>query len=140
MRLIHRKAFAVVYWVIGFAATVLAIVFGAKAAAGQAPEFSDGSGTSVGSQMLFGLGGAVLAGLGVAALFAGIWMALWAADRRANPAADDRDDYDSLDDLDDDFDDAERRNGGADRRGRLDEGHDEFVDDLDGDGHAIARR
>lgn len=142
MRLIHRKAFAVVYWLVGFAATVLAIVFGAKAGAGAAPEFGDGSGTSVGSQILFGLGGAILAGLAVAALFSGVWMALWAADRRSNPAVDDRDDYDSLDDLDDDFDEAERRDGEAYRGRGVEDGHPGFVDehDLDGDGRTIARR
>lgn len=139
MRLIHRKGFAVIYWVIGFAATIFALVNGAKAGAGAAPEFSDGSGTSVGSQILFGIGGAVLAGLAVAALFAGIWIALWAADRRANPTVDDRDDYDSLDDLDDDFDEAERAN---DEESSGDEERGGFVDehDLDGDGRTVLRR
>ena len=92
MRLIHRKGFAVVYWVVAFPATVLAIIAGARSGAGAAPEFSDGSGTSVGSQILFGLGGAVLGGLLVAAIFAGVWIGLWALDRRANPEFDDRGD------------------------------------------------
>lgn len=141
MRLIHRKGFALVYWVVAFLATVLAIIAGARSGAGAAPEFSDGSGTSVGSQILFGLGGAVLGGLLVAAIFAGVWIGLWALDRRANPEFDDRDDYDTLDDLDDDFDEAER-DAQDESDDEFAEGDRNFVDehDLDGDGRSAVRR
>lgn len=109
VRLVHNKAFALGYWILAFVAIVGGVIVGGKISNGSAPEFGDDSGTSVGSHVLFSLGGAVIGALAVAALFAGVWMALWAADRRAHPEVDDREDFDSLDDLDDDFDEAERR-------------------------------
>lgn len=114
MRLVQNKFFGVVYWAIAFVSTIVAAVSAARASSGAAPEFGESERTGVGAQFLFGAGGALLAGAAVAALFAVIWMALWAADRRRHPDEESRDDYDTLDDLDDDFDAAERRHEGYD--------------------------
>lgn len=108
MRLVHNRVFAALYWVVAFAATIFGAIVGAKRANEDAPEFGDGSGASASSHLLFGIGGVMLGALVVLAIFAGVWMALWAADRRSHPEVDDRDDYDTLADLDDDFDEAER--------------------------------
>ena len=98
----HQRAFALIFWVVAFLAGVAGLVFGAKAGYASAPEFSEGSGAGAGSQLLTAVVGAALGAAVVWALFAGVWMALWALDRRANPHDDDYE-YDTLDDLDDDF-------------------------------------
>lgn len=123
MRLVHQRGFALIFWVVAFLAGVAGLVFGAKVGYASAPEFSEGSGAGAGSQLLTALVGAALGAAVVWALFAGVWMALWALDRRAHPNDDDYE-YDTLDDLDDDFEsedgdsyDAESYGDGAARPG-----------------------
>lgn len=135
MRLVQNKLFGIAYWVVAFVATIFAAVSAGKASSGAAPEFGESKRTGVGSQFLFGAGGGLLAGLAVAALFAVVWMALWAADRRRHPDEESRDDFDTLDDLDDDFDAAERRHGAFDQDDEVFE-RDDVRDRLDSDEHA----
>lgn len=106
MSLIHRRLFAVAYWLVALVATVVAAVAGGKAGGSSAPAFDGGKDASAGSQILFAVGSAVLGGLVVLAAFAGIWLLLWMLERRANPdrhGADDDIEYDdAFDEVDDD--------------------------------------
>ena len=103
MRLMQRRGFALVYWVLAFAASIAGLIYGAKAGSNSAPSFSDGSGASAGSHLLSGLLGALLGAAAVWALFAAVWIVLWWADRRAHPEVDTTE-YHSIDDFDDESD------------------------------------
>ena len=104
MRLLHHKGFVLFYWVLAFAAAVAGLILGGTAGVHATLGFADDSGVSAGGKLITTGLGALLGAAVAIALFAAVWMALWALDRRANPQVDD-DDYDSIDalhDVDDD--------------------------------------
>ncbi|AKU16008.1 hypothetical protein [Luteipulveratus mongoliensis] len=98
MQVLQQRAIAVAYWVIAFVLSVLAGVGGAVIARDSAPEFSkedEGAAATSGARVLFGAMGFAIAGLAVAALFAGAWMLLWIRQRRTQaPTAIGHDDPD----------------------------------------------
>lgn len=106
MRLIHSRAFAAAYWVVAFLVAVAGLIFGAHVGLNNAPEFSDGSGVSAGSQLLSAVLGGVLGVAVVAALFAAGWISMWAVDRRVNPVVE-ADAYDDFEDFSDEGDEHE---------------------------------
>lgn len=128
MGIIHRRGFAVAYWVVAFLAMVGGLIIGGKAGHGGAPSFGDDAGASGASSLLFAIGGGLLGALAALAVFAGLWLGLWALERRNNPMSDDEE-YASLDDLEDlgsDDDDE-----GEDHDGFDDEHNDADMRDVD---------
>lgn len=96
MHLLRNRPLAIAYWVAALVLSVLAGVGGGAVAQGWAPQFSDegaGAPATSGAQLLYGVVGGLLAGLAVLALFAGVWLLLWARERRhQEPDWDDADD------------------------------------------------
>lgn len=102
MRLLNRRPVAIAYWFVAAVLSVFAGVAAANAGVGFAPETTDelGEPTTNGAQILYGLVGFALGMLGAIAVFAGVWLLLWALERRSRPQADEWDERDA-----DDFDD-----------------------------------
>ncbi|NHN56660.1 hypothetical protein G9U51_12800 [Calidifontibacter sp. DB0510] len=115
--MVRNKAAAAIYWVIALLLSVVAGVGGAAWGNSMAPTFANedkgGQPATSASRLLFSVFGGLLCGLGVLAVFAGIWLALWVRQRRADAATaeDDYDDYDHDADLfeDDEDEDSQQR-------------------------------
>ncbi|CAG7574178.1 hypothetical protein FB554_2346 [Barrientosiimonas humi] len=103
MRLLNRRPVAIAYWFVAAVLSVFAGVAAANAAVGFAPETTDelGEPTTNGAQILYGLVGFALGMLGAIAVFAGVWLALWALERRSHPQVEEWDESDDEDDFDD---------------------------------------
>ncbi|WP_265448054.1 hypothetical protein [Flexivirga meconopsidis] len=129
--LVHKRLFAATYWIVAVVLVAFAGALGASWGNDQAPTFTDESSGSVPangvSHLLYQVFGGVLAALAVLAVFAAIWLLLWARARKAAPAEpDDYEDEDtmSVDDVEQLFDEDDEDEY-ADDAGPYDEAADE---------------
>ncbi|WP_018154994.1 hypothetical protein [Demetria terragena] len=99
MHLLRRRPVAIAYWLAAFFLSVwVGVLVSGWASDSAQTTGPDGEPTANGVQVVYGLVGFILGLLGVVAVFAAIWMVLWARERRRQDPEDDWDDSE-MDDL-----------------------------------------
>lgn len=83
MHLLRRRPIAIAYWLAAFVLSIwVAVLVSGWASDSAMSEGPDGEKTTNGAQIIYGLVGFALGMLGVIAIFAAVWLVLWAGERR----------------------------------------------------------
>lgn len=83
MFVLRRRPVAIAYWLAAFVISIwVGVLLSGWASDSALSEGPDGQATTNGAQIVYGFVGFVLGLLGVIAIFAGIWLVLWAKERR----------------------------------------------------------
>jgi hypothetical protein len=94
MQLLRRRPVAITYWLAAFVISIWAgVLISGWASDSAISEGPDGEATTNGAQIVYGIVGFALGMLGIIAIFAAVWLVLWAKERRGQSAeyADDSD-------------------------------------------------